>query len=168
MKMSHWVLPGVLSVFLIGQVCLAAESSAPASSSAPVAYSYATNGVKDNINFVGAKWKLLLDESNLGGKELEAVELTLPAGSATPSHAHRSTEILYVLSGTYDHEVNGKLYRLTPGMIGIVRPGDKVRHIVPKDSDAKLLVIWVPAGEAERGITKAKGTPIEPVPEIQK
>jgi quercetin dioxygenase-like cupin family protein len=168
MKILHLLLPGLLCALLVGQVCSAAESSAPGSSSAPPLYSYATNGVKDNINFVGAKWKLLLDESNLGGKELEAVELTLPAGTTTPSHTHRSIEVLYVLSGTYDHEVNGKRYRLTPGMIGIVRPGDKVRHIVPKAGDAKLLIIWVPAGEAERGIAQAKGSPLEPVPELQK
>jgi quercetin dioxygenase-like cupin family protein len=168
MKISHLLLSGFLGALSIGRVCWAADNSGPAASSAPPSYSYATNGVKDNISFVGAKWKLLLDESNLGGKELEAVELTLPAGTGTPGHTHRSIEVMYVLSGTYDHEVNGKLYRLTPGMIGIVRPGDKVRHIVPKGADAKLLVIWVPAGEAERGITQAKGTPLEPVPESQR
>jgi len=59
-------------------------------------------------------------------------------------------EILYVLSGVLDHEVNGQSHRLTAGMIGIVRPEDTVRHIVPKDADAKLLVIWTPGGEARR------------------
>lgn len=58
-------------------------------------------------------------------------------------------EIIYVLSGTYEHEVNGKLYRLTPGMTGIVRPGDHVRHMVPKTGPAKVLIIWAPASEPE-------------------
>jgi hypothetical protein len=38
------------------------------------------------------------------------------------------------------------MHMLTPGMVGIVRPKDSVRHIVPKEADVKLLVIW-PAGE---------------------
>jgi len=73
------------------------------------------------------------------------VEATFPAGMLSPSHTHRSVEIIYVLSGTCEHEVNGKLYRLTPGMTGIVRPGDHVRHIVPKSGAAKVLIIWAPA-----------------------
>jgi quercetin dioxygenase-like cupin family protein len=150
--------------------CLAAEDSAPAAASAKPTYSYATNGVRDNIQRGGpGKWKLLLDESNVGGKELEAGELVLAAGTESPSHTHASVEFLYVLSGTYEHEVNGKRYRLTPGMVGIVRPGDHVRHIVPKDSDVRLLVLWAPAGDATaRGLRDAKGTTPPPVPEVNK
>jgi hypothetical protein len=62
--------------------------------------------------------------------------------------------------------VNGKLYRLTPGMIGIVRPGDHVRHIVPKSGPAKVLIIWAPAGELRRDFRHLNGTSIpalEPV-----
>jgi hypothetical protein len=39
---------------------------------------------------------------------------------------------------------------LTPSMVGVVRPGDTVRHIIPKDANARVLVIWTPAGEAKR------------------
>lgn len=36
----------------------------------------------------------------------------------------------------------------------MVRPGDTVRHIAPKDGEVKVLVIWAPAGEAKHiGIT---------------
>ena len=59
------------------------------------------------------------------------------------------------------------LLSLTPGMVGIVRPGDHVRHLVPKSAPAKLLIIWVPAGEAERVLRNAKGTPLDPVPEAK-
>jgi len=69
-------------------------------------------------------------------------------------HQHGSVEIFYVLSGTFGHEVNGELHWLTPGQVGVVRPGDTVRHIAPKDGEVKVLVIWAPAGEAKRiGIT---------------
>ena len=108
-------------------------------------YSYATNGVVSLPNV-----KLLLDEGNLGGKELEVAEITFLAGSVDGKHQHKSIEIFYVLSGTFGHEVNGELHWLTPGMVGVVRPGDFVRHIASKDSDVKVLVIWTPAGEAAR------------------
>jgi quercetin dioxygenase-like cupin family protein len=152
-------------LFVLASVpCLSADEATPRT------YTYATNGVRDNIQRGGpGKWKLLLDESNVGGKELEAGELLLAAGTESPSHTHASVEFLYVLSGTYEHEVNGKRYRLTPGMVGIVRPGDHVRHIVPKESDVKLLVLWAPAGDAAaRGLRDAKGTTPPPVPEVKK
>lgn len=132
-------------------------------------YAYATNGVVDELHGAfGATWKVVIDESNLGGKELEAAEVRIPAGTAVPSHTHNSVEVIYVLSGTYGHEVNGKLYLLKPGMVGIVRPGDKVRHLVPRSAEAKLLILWVPAGEAKQLTARGKGTPMPPVPVADK
>jgi quercetin dioxygenase-like cupin family protein len=149
-------------------VALGADTHEHEHSTAHPAYAYATNGVKDHIvDRGGNQWKLLLDKSNLGGDEIEAVELTMPAGLQVASHTHKSVEVIYVLSGTYGHEVNGKLYLLKPGMIGIVRPGDHVRHLVPKSGPAKVLIIWAPAGEAERLQLPAKGEATEPVPEAK-
>ena len=130
--------------------------------SAP-AYSYATNGVIDGIHGpFNSTVKLLLNESNLGGKELEAAEMTIAAGTVVPSHTHKSVEIIYVLSGTYGHEVNGKLYLLKPGQIGIVRPGDKVRHLAIKDEGTKILILWAPAGDGQ-SLSKAKGVTPDPI-----
>ncbi len=146
-----------------------AGSSVVAAAPSSHGYAYATAGVADQIHLGGVDWKILLNESNLGGSELEMVEATFPAGMLVPSHTHKSVEILYVLSGTYEHEVNGKLYRLTPGMIGIVRPGDHVRHIVPKSGPAKVLIIWAPAGELQRDFRRLHGaaiSPLEPVKAI--
>jgi len=142
----------------------AADSPAPAASEAKSTYSYATNGVWENK---AGGLRLLLDKSNLGGDELEAAELTLPAGTNVGSHMHQSVEVIYVVSGVYGHEVNGKLYRLTPGMVGIVRPGDHVRHLVPQSGPAKLLIMWAPPGEAERVFGRAPHTPVEAVPEAK-
>jgi len=117
-------------------------------------YSYATKGLMEFQSQVEPGkveyWKLLLDQSNLGGKELEMAELTLPAGEVVGSHRHGVVEIFYVLSGILGHEVNGEMHMLTPGMVGVVRPEDSVRHVVPKTGDVKLLVIWAPAGEAKK------------------
>jgi quercetin dioxygenase-like cupin family protein len=151
---------------LSAMLCAAAISVSAAADAPP--YAYATNGVLDKIEGRStAQWKLLLNESNLGGKELEAAELTLAAGTTTQGHVHASVEIIYVLSGTYLHEVNGKLYVLKPGMLGIVRPGDKVRHLVPQDGDAKLLILWTPAGELARAFPNPKGVTPDPVPEAK-
>jgi quercetin dioxygenase-like cupin family protein len=127
-------------------------------------YTYATNGIKDHIpGGAGSEWKLLLNESNLGGKEMEMVEVTLAPGTTVGSHTHGSLEVIYVLSGTYDHEVNGKRYELTAGMVGIVRPGDHVRHLVPNSGPAKLLIMWVPGGEAARVLRQPKGVDVAPL-----
>jgi len=140
---------------------LGADSSSPT-------YSYATNGVLDGITGRGGeKWKLLLDKSNLGGNELEAAEVTLPAGTSVPSHQHGSVEIIYVLSGVYGHEVNGRLYLLKPGMVGIVRPGDSVRHLVPKSGPAKVLILWAPPGEVAKIFRSGQGVAPEPVPQAR-
>ncbi len=152
---------------LLSAAALGADSSGPAAAPTPT-YAYATNGVIDNdIDRLGDKWKLRVNDSNLGGKELEIAELTLPAGTTVGSHRHGSVEVIYVLSGVYGHEVNGKLYLLKPGMVGIVRPGDHVRHLVPKAGPAKLLIIWAPPGEAAKLFPKGKGTTPEPVAEAQ-
>jgi quercetin dioxygenase-like cupin family protein len=156
--LSILVLSGSVSAF--GADSPPAESSVTlaATTDAQPHYTYATNGLIDNIaGPFGSTWKLLLNASNLGGAELEAAELTMHAGTTVAAHTHKSVEILYVISGIYEHEVNGKRYRLTAGMVGIVRPGDKVRHIVPSDGDARVLVIWAPGGEAGR-LSQAKGS----------
>src|SRR6185312_8470691 len=133
MKTSKWRVFAFASLPLsVALVVTIGEASAAAAAHSSHRYAYATAGVLDQIHVGGIDWKILLNESNLGGPELEMVEATFPAGMLSPSHMHKSIEIIYVLIGTYEHEVNGKLYHLTPGMIGIVRPGDHVRHIVPK------------------------------------
>lgn len=122
-------------------------------------YAHATKGLVE-FQDGGEHWKLLLDASNLGGTELDMAELTLPAGEEVGSHHHGAVEIFYVLSGTLGHEVNGELHRLTPGMVGVVRPEDAVRHLVPKQGDVRMLVIWAPSGEAQKFFGRAKTTPV--------
>jgi quercetin dioxygenase-like cupin family protein len=156
------ILP-MLGVMMMAGALGADSPNKPAANSA---YAYATNGVVDHVtDRLGDQWKLLLDQSNLGGSELEAAELTLPAGTQVGSHHHGSLEVIYVLSGVYGHEVNGKLYLLKPGMVGIVRPGDSVRHLVPKGGPAKLLIIWAPSGEAKKLFQPGKGVAPPPVAE---
>lgn len=101
----------------------------------------------------GTTLRVLLDQTTLGGGEVDVGEITFPAGADSGDHAHGAVEIFYVLSGELEHVVNGKSELLKPGMIGFVRPPDKVRHKVPGTTPVKALVIWAPGGEAGR-ITK--------------
>jgi quercetin dioxygenase-like cupin family protein len=166
MRISKWRASAFVSLLLsIGLAFAIGRSSAETATHSGDRYAYATAGVMDQIHVAGIDWKILLNQSNLGGSELEMVEATFPAGMLSPSHTHQSVEIIYVLSGTYEHEVNGKLYRLTPGMVGVVRPGDHVRHIVPQSGSAQVLIIWAPAGEPAffRNIHGVAISPLQPV-----
>jgi len=157
----------LLAVMALAVITTAlAADDVTASEAKKPSYSYATSGVLDERS-PGEIWRVLLDQSNLDGTELEVAELTLAAGTTVGSHTHGSLEVIYVLSGTFGHEVNGHYYLLKPGMVGIVRPGDRVRHIVPKEADAKVLIMWAPAGEAENVLDYAKGTRINPVTETK-
>lgn len=98
----------------------------------------------------GTTIRMLLDETNLGGTEIEIGEITFAPGTNSGSHPHASTEIFYVLSGELEHIVNGESHLLKPGMLGFVRPPDEVNHVVPGDEPVKALVIWAPGGEAGR------------------
>ena len=102
----------------------------------------------------GTTIRMLLDESNLGGTEVEIGEIIFAPGTNSGSHPHGSTEIFYVLSGELEHEVNGVTHVLKPGMLGFVRPPDEVNHKVPGDEPVKALVIWAPGGEADRIVSR--------------
>ena len=106
----------------------------------------------------GTKIRMLLEEANLGGKEIEIGEITFPAGVNSGEHLHGATEIFYVLSGELEHVVDGKSHVLKPGMLGFVRPPAKVNHVVSGKEPAKALVIWAPGGEAHRIVERWKKT----------
>lgn len=115
-------------------------------------YEKASSGTRILENKAGTlSIRMLVEAANLGGSEVEVGEITFAAGTSPQTgHTHGVVEIFYVLSGVLEHVVNGVTYRLTPGMVGIVRPGDQVIHRVPPDADVKALVIWAPGGEADR------------------
>ena len=105
----------------------------------------------------GATLRLLLDDSNVG-PEVSMGELTFPPNADSGDHQHGAIEMFYVLSGVLEHVVNGKSQLLAPGMVGYVRPPDKIRHKTGP-AGAKVLVIWVPGDEAKKIASRWKKEP---------
>jgi quercetin dioxygenase-like cupin family protein len=97
--------------------------------------------------------QMLLDREGLGSGEVSIGERTYPAKYASAEHVHQGIEILYVLEGEFHHEINGRTYVLRPGTIGVVKVGDKVRHMTGS-GPVRLLMIWAPG---EEGVRVAEG-----------
>ena len=96
----------------------------------------------------GTTLRLVLDSANVG-KEISVGEITFPPNSDSGDHAHGAIEIFYVLSGELEHVVNGTSQILKPGMVGYVKPPDKIRHKTGP-AGAKAVVMWVPGIEGSK------------------
>src|SRR5262245_37495037 len=96
----------------------------------------------------GTTLRLMLDDTNVG-PEVTLGEMIFPPNSDSGEHQHGALEMFYVVSGEYEHIVNGQSQILKPGMSGYVKPPDKVRHKTGP-AGAKVVVIWVPGDEANR------------------
>lgn len=133
------------------------------SSTESPSYTPSTHGTRWLHGAGGLSIKVLVEKTNLGGTEVDIGEITFPAGSASGAHSHGAVEIFYVLSGELEHIVNGESHLLQPGMVGIVRVGDRVIHKVNSpDTPARALVIWAPGGEADRLARFFQQSPIQP------
>ena len=156
-RMQGAMLTLMLSACLLAQPVLAQED-------ASVAYEKATQGTRwlESANSE-LTIKILVEASNLGSAEVEIGEITFPPGPPVPGegHLHGAIEIFYILSGELYHIVNGESHVLTPGMVGIVRPGDRVKHQVNSSTPVKALVIWAPGGEVERLARFFQERPVE-------
>jgi quercetin dioxygenase-like cupin family protein len=105
----------------------------------------------------GATLRLILDSTNVGS-EISLGELIFPPNSDSGEHAHGAIEIFYVLSGELEHVVNGKSQLLKPGMVGYVKPPDKIRHKTGS-AGAKVVVMWVPGAEAGKIVSRWTNEP---------
>ena len=159
--MSPWRSVELLTlIFLVIPTDAVSQARAPATS----AYERATRGTRWLESERGTSIKVLVEASNLGGPEVDIAEITYPVGSGAdggPGHLHESIEIFYILSGEFDHVVNGESHVLTPGMVGIVRPGDRVLHRVLSNEPVRAIVVWSPGGEAERIARFFRQRPVE-------
>ena len=128
----------ILAIAAAVTLCLV--TSGAAQSDKPQGVTYRSPG--------GTTLRLMLDESNVG-PEVSVGEMIFPPNTDSGDHQHGALEMFYVVSGEYEHIVNGKSQMLKPGMSGYVKPPDKVRHKTGPGG-AKVVVIWVPGDEAKR------------------
>jgi mannose-6-phosphate isomerase-like protein (cupin superfamily) len=115
-------------------------------------YRRSSSGTRILENDAGTTIRILVENVVVPGTGVEIAEATLPVGSGAgpASHRHGVMEMIYVISGELDHVVNGEAHRLTPGMVGIVKPADTVIHRVVGQAPVKMLLIWAAGGEVER------------------
>ena len=150
----HSYAEGVSAVVINGQVAF--ENGAitaarpgrvlygPARRTAP-----ATTSSRVFVSPSGTKMRVLVDETEVRGTEVEIVELTFPPNSDSGDHRHAVTETFYVLEGEMDQVINGTPVKLGPGMSATIRSTDQVRH-KSGPNGAKVLVTWAPGGEIAR------------------
>lgn len=105
----------------------------------------------------GVTLRLIYGDSTTG-PAVSMGELTFPPNIDSGNHTHGAIEVLYVLSGELEHTVNGVTTILTSGMSGYVRPPGTIRHKTGP-AGAKVLVVWVPGGEANAIIARWKKEP---------
>jgi quercetin dioxygenase-like cupin family protein len=136
--------------------------SGPIAAQDTASYRRSSSGTRVLENDAGTVIKILVERSVLGDSGIEIAEATLPvgAGAGPVSHRHGSAEMIYVISGELDHVVNGTAHRLTPGMVGIVKPSDTVIHRVVGSTPVKVLLIWAPGGEVERLAQRFRQRPV--------
>ena len=97
----------------------------------------------------GTEMRVLADETDVRGNEVEIVELTFPANSDSGDHRHAVTETFYVLEGEMEQVINGTPVKLARGMSATIRSTDQVRH-KSGPNGARVLVVWAPGGEIAR------------------
>jgi quercetin dioxygenase-like cupin family protein len=132
-----------------GLLCFSLASAGSAQSEKPQGITYRSPS--------GVTLRLMLDETNLG-KEASVGEMTFPPNQDSGEHAHGAVEIFYVISGEFEHVVNGKSEILKPGMAGYVKPPDRVRHKTGA-AGARVVVVWVPGEEGRRIASRWKREP---------
>jgi dihydroorotase/N-acyl-D-amino-acid deacylase len=116
----------------------AAKTQSPTSSSA-----------RAFVSATGTEMRVLADEKDVRGNEVEIVELKFPPNSDSGDHRHAVTETFYVLDGQMEQVINGTPVKLTTGMSATIRSTDQVRHKSGPEG-ARVLVVWAPGGEIAR------------------
>lgn len=96
----------------------------------------------------------------------EYVKLRAERIAPVPKGFDRTQASVLAISGLSALQGIDDVLQLKAGQT-LLRPGDQVRQLVPNSGPAKLLIIWAPAGEAERVLRNAKGTVVDPVTEVK-
>ena len=91
-----------------------------------------------------AKIRMLLEEANLGGNEVEIGEITFPAVVNSGEHLHGATEIFYILDGEVTFRFDDQTVVASRGMTINIPPS--VVHEVSSKDGARLITVFSPGG----------------------
>jgi len=82
------------------------------------------------------------------GREVVQVRVDFDPGYVSPLHTHPGEEIIYVLEGTLEYEIGGKMSRVKPGDVLFVPAGTPhLARNVGSDNGAELATYVVEKGK---------------------
>jgi quercetin dioxygenase-like cupin family protein len=82
------------------------------------------------------------------GREVVQVRVDFDPGYASPLHTHPGEEIVYVLEGTLEYEIGGKVSRVKPGDVLFVPAGTPhLARNIGSDNGAELATYVVEKGK---------------------
>jgi quercetin dioxygenase-like cupin family protein len=79
------------------------------------------------------------------GEQLTLGYIEIKAGSDLPAHQHVHEQITYILEGELDMTIDGKFYKLSPGMYYVI-PSNTIHSAVAK-TDCKVIDVFNPVRE---------------------
>ena len=94
-----------------------------------------------------ARTDLQRHDISVPGREAIQVRVDLAPGTAAGRHSHPGEELIYVLQGTFEYEVDGRLIRLTAGDVLFIPAGTvhAARNVGP-DTASELATYIVEKG----------------------
>lgn len=117
----------------------------------------------ETLNVLGEDVTLLAAGAETGGT-MTAVEVLVRPGSGPPPHTHVASELLYVLDGELEVELDGGRQTVDAGQVAAVPGGAVHTYRNASIAPARFLAVLQPAGQ-ERFFAEI-GTPIDaPAPE---
>ncbi|SFM47031.1 cupin domain-containing protein [Thermodesulforhabdus norvegica] len=103
---------------------------------------YVREGEVAGLELPGRLWKKLVGPEDGNCRNMIFGVVIFPPGSDPGSHRHENEEeIIYVISGRGETTVEGKVYRLEPGVAVFTSPGEE--HGVKNTGSEPLVLISV-------------------------
>ena len=101
------------------------------------------SGEGTGVWMLGGRYTVKVSGDESGGA-VTVMEMHMPAGSGPPPHTHPGGETVYVLDGTLDYHIDGKV---VPGKAGDTFhiPAGTMENFVPT-SELRILVAYTPGG----------------------
>ena len=101
------------------------------------------SGEGTDVWMLGGRYTVKVSGEESGG-ELTVMEMHMPAHVGPPPHTHPGGETVYVLEGTLDYHIDGKVVPGKPGDTFYI-PAGTMENFVPT-SELRILATYTPGG----------------------